>query len=74
MTKYGQELFAPFRVEVFDSRNTSTMAKEEFSNEKDAKLFTKYKSVPHKAILHDYYGNWVCYENGVVVSWSVNET
>jgi len=71
-TKYGQELYAPFTVEVFDSKNTSVMANETFTNERDAQLFTKMKSVPFKAILHDAKGNWREYRNGVVESWSVN--
>lgn len=70
--KYGQALYAPFHVEIFDSRNTSYKASETFSNERDAKLFTKMKSIPHKAVLHDSAGNWMEYENGIVTSWSVS--
>lgn len=72
ITKYGQALYSPFTVEIFDSRNTCYTADETFSNERDAKLFTKFKSVPHKAILRDSNGNWIEYENGVVTAWSVS--
>ena len=71
--KFGQQLYAPFSIEVFDSRNTSFTAKETFSNERDATLFTKMKSVPFKAILHDANGNWKEYEKGTVTSWSVSQ-
>lgn len=68
--KVGQKLYSPFTIEIFDSRNTSYEHSDKFSNEEDAKLFTKFKSVPFKAVLHDYHGNWVEYENGTVTAWS----
>ncbi len=72
ITKYGQKLIAPFRIEVFDSRNTSFNDPQIFSNESEAKLYTKMKSVPFKAIVRDSAGNWMEYEKGIVTSWSVS--
>lgn len=71
-TKYGQALYAPFTIEVFDSRNTSFKDPKTFTNERDAKLYAKMKSVPFKSILRDSADSWMEYENGIVTSWSVS--
>lgn len=70
--KYGQRLYGPFSITVFNSRNTSYEYTSKFAREDQARLFTKHKSVPFKAILTDSRDNWIEYENGVITSWSVD--
>lgn len=69
---FGQRLYAPFTVRIFDSRNTCYDALQTFSDEREAKLFTKMSSVPFKAVLQDANGNWMEYQKGTVVSWSTD--
>lgn len=73
--KYGQKLTAPFKLEVFDSRNTSFDGTADFDtmSELTMRLAAKANSTPFKAILRDSTGNWVEYEKGAITSWSVTE-
>jgi hypothetical protein len=70
--KFGQKLTAPFKIEIFNSKNTSYEI-EGGTHEGDATLLAKSNSVAFKAILHDSKGEWIEYVKGVVSSWSVSE-
>lgn len=65
------KLKPPFSLEIFDSRNTSTMTNPYRNTSLSMmKSLAIKSSMPFKCIIHDVNGNWIEYERGDMRAWS----